>query len=129
MKLSNTHWIIKTMGILKTKSIQARISKKDGLRICIMRRIKPEYSFDMWIPSLSPTESLLEAYVMRKDMKWSEFREQFSKKIIRKNQEMLDILTSLLQRTNVTLLCWERSETRCHRRLIKEAIQNKLNAK
>jgi len=113
---------------ITTKSFQAKKTKKDGFRVCVMRRIKPEFDFDIWIPKLSPTEDLLEKYVIQKKIKWVEFRKLFNKVVLDKNLQLIKLLVLLSKEQRVTLLCWEKSADRCHRSLIlnkcKEYMKN-----
>lgn len=108
--------------MLLTKSIQSRISKKDGIRICIMRRIKPKFEFDIWIPTLAPSTELLKAY-HEGEIDWKEYKKRFIKTILNKQQKYLDIILDILKKNTVTLLCWEETPERCHRRLTAERLK------
>ena len=113
--------------MLKTKSLQRKKSKKDGIRICIMRRIKPSYDFDFWTPKISPSERLLKDYIINKKISWSQFKPKFLKQLNR-NKKYLQFNSSLCQDSDITLLCWEKSPQKCHRRLVVEECQ-KINPK
>lgn len=108
--------------MLRTKSLQMRKTVKDGLRVCIMRRIKPEYQFDVWFPVLAPSEILLKRYVIDKKIGWEEFRPLFLKQLGKK-KSILALLADLSKHRLVTLLCWEVTPEFCHRRLIAEEIK------
>ncbi len=103
---------------ITTKSIYSKIGKSDGLRICIMRRIKPEYKFDIWIPRLSPPEKLLKEYVINKQIPWKDFTKKFEKQVLKKNKTLLLFLIKLSSYSKVTLLCQEKSAKYCHRSLV-----------
>ena len=103
---------------IKTKSLQSKLTKKDGLRVFVMRRIKPEFKFDVWIPCLAPPEKLLKDYVINKKITWSIFKKRFQKNVIEKNKKILRILIQASNIMPVTLLCWEKYEKKCHRSIL-----------
>jgi len=103
---------------IKSKSILKRVSKKDGLRICVMRRIKPEYKFDLWIPNLAPSEKLLNKYVVLKSISWLEFSVKYKKRVLSKNKALLRLINLIAKTKKITLLCYETKDTYCHRSLI-----------
>lgn len=95
---------------------------KDGLRVCVMRRIRPEYQFDVWFPILAPSETLLKRYVIDKKIDWEEFGPLFLKQLGRK-KSILALLADMARHRSITLLCWEETPDFCHRRLIAEEIK------
>ncbi len=109
---------------VRTKSLQKLKSRTDGIRICVMRRIRPEYDFDIWIPRLAPPESLLKKYVIDKKITWNEFVPFYQNRVIDKNKRLIRMLVDLSKTTNITLLCWEKSATRCHRSLLLKACHD-----
>lgn len=110
------------MKNIKTKSVSDKKSKKDGIRICVMRRIRPEYEFDMWIPALSPPNKLLNDYVIEKKLSWEEFTVKFEHSVLskKKTHDLLRMLILLSKKQTITLLCGEKSARHCHRRLLIE---------
>lgn len=104
-----------------TKSIQKKSKKADGIRICIMRRIKPEFEFDMWIPRLSPSTELLKDYHHGK-LSWKEFANLFTQQVLETEEIYLSVIINIAQKNPVTLLCWELTPKTCHRRLVAERI-------
>ena len=107
---------------LQTKSIQNKKTKKDGIRICIMRRIKPEFDFDIWIPVLSPSAKLLKSYQDKK-INWEKFEDKFNKEVLTKQKEYLDIILQIAKKHTVTLLCWELKGENCHRLLVTRKLK------
>lgn len=108
--------------IIKTKSVQEPAESKDGVRICIMRRIKPEFVFDIWMPPLSPSTELLKEYHDGK-ISWQQYEVRFQKEVLDTQEKFLRILLSMASLTHITLLCWEETPQMCHRRLVVEALQ------
>lgn len=107
-----------------TKSFQEKIKKSDGLRVCIMRRIKKEYNFDIWIPGLAPSEKLLNQYIINKKMPWKLFKQKYTVQVLKKNRKLIKLLLILSKEKKISLLCWELSPNRCHRNLIlKECLK------
>jgi len=109
--------------MLSTKSLQTLSNSEDGLRVCVMRRIKPEYDFDIWAPILAPSEDLLQRYVINQEISWDEFRPLFLEELHKKGERFLNFLCNLATKQNVTLLCWEKKPDYCHRRLLAEKCQ------
>lgn len=107
---------------LRTKSIQKPKAKNDGIRICIMRRPGPDANFDIWMPTLAPSHELLNAYHEGR-VTWAIYEKRFMKEVISKNSKYIKLLCELSQKHDVTLLCWEDTPARCHRRLVTQACQ------
>ncbi len=107
--------------MLYTKSIQAPKESSDGIRISIMR--KPRGDYDMLIPALAPSELLLNSYHENK-MSWDEYEQEYLGEM-HNNSDVKKILKFIIdasQSTDITLLCWEETPEKCHRRLILELI-------
>lgn len=107
---------------LKAKSIQERKSKSDGIRICIMRRIKPEFEFDIWIPNLGPSTKLLASYHEEK-LNWEQFSNKYKKEVFRKQDVYLKLILDLAIKQTVTILCWEPKGENCHRLILAERLK------
>jgi uncharacterized protein YeaO (DUF488 family) len=105
--------------LLQSKSIQAKKTSRDGIRVCVMRRVKPEYDFDLWLPHVAPSERLLQKYVIDQKITWEQFKPRFLRQL-KKNKKYLDLLIELSKTYTVTLLCWEETPEYCHRRLVVE---------
>jgi uncharacterized protein YeaO (DUF488 family) len=108
--------------MIKTKSIQAKREESDDIRICIMRRIKPEFVFDIWMPHLSPSTELLKDYHDEK-INWEGYEKLFTKEVLDTQTNYLSILLELSKKYTITLLCWEETPEKCHRRLVVEKLQ------
>jgi uncharacterized protein YeaO (DUF488 family) len=65
--------------MIKTRSVQSEKGKNDGLRILATRfrgRGMPASKYDVWMPSLGPSEQLLKA-VMGGAIEWKEFARRY----------------------------------------------------
>jgi uncharacterized protein YeaO (DUF488 family) len=92
-----------------------------------MRRIKPEFEFDIWMPKLAPSTRLLKSYHDKK-IDWKSFEKKFTKEVLDKQKEYVEIVVSIVKKYDVTILCWEKKGENCHRILITNRIK-KLNPK
>lgn len=110
---------------LFTKSIQAKKSKNDGIRVCIMRRPNKEAKFDIWAPILAPSNKLLNDIQKRK-IDWHQYVFRFKKEVLEKQRNFLEILSEIALKYNVTILCWEKTAKKCHRQLVAEECK-KIN--
>jgi uncharacterized protein YeaO (DUF488 family) len=125
--------VIRGDAMVRTKSVSSPIDrKKDGIRILATRfrgRGMPTTRYDVWMPSLAPSERLLRA-VQAERISWAQFvreyrRELFmdgpldsrSKSIKNHGQKFtLRLLKALGRKGNVTLMCHcAEVQTRCHR--------------
>src|SRR5262249_7070856 len=107
--------------LLKTKSISTTIDRADGLRILVARfrghRV-PASRYDVWMPSLGPSERTLREMQAGK-LSWAEFSKRYrselfldgpidarSRTIKNHGQKFtLRLLERLARKGNVTLLC------------------------
>jgi uncharacterized protein YeaO (DUF488 family) len=125
--------------MLKTKSIRTRIEGADGLRILVARfrghRV-PVSRYDVWMPSLGPSEQTLRAF-QKGAVSWARFARQYRAELFldgpidRKSRTIknhgqkftLRLLKRLAQNGNVTLLCHcAEDEEHCHRHLLRALI-------
>ena len=112
---------------LFTKSIQEKKIKKDGVRICVMRRPGKynDKDFDIWMPVLSPSHELLDD-IHAKKIIWNQYVKRFTKEVLIEQKRFLTLLIDIALKDDVTILCWEKSPEKCHRRLIAEECK-KIN--
>jgi uncharacterized protein YeaO (DUF488 family) len=115
------------------------MSPDDGLRVLVTRfrgRGMPKSRYDLWLPSLGPSESLLSRF-SEEEIAWTEFSQEYrqeiwsSGEIDRKNnsiknhgqKSLLRTLRYLSRRQRVTLMCHcDEDEDRCHRHLLKKLL-------
>jgi uncharacterized protein YeaO (DUF488 family) len=125
--------------MIKTRSVQSPPQKSDGLRILATRfrgRGMPASLYDVWMPSLGPSEQLLKA-VMGGAIEWKTFARRYrdelyldgpiderSESIKNHGQKStLRLLRALAQKQNVTLLCHCVEDAKeCHRFLLAKEI-------
>lgn len=108
--------------MIKIKSILERKSKDDGVRICVMRFVKEFYDYDEWLVDLAPSIELLNDY-RKKKIDWSEYERRYLKEMESKKE----LIKELKKRSDggevISLLCWEKDDSFCHRRLLKDLIE------
>ncbi len=126
--------------MLRTKSVWTAIDRdKDGLRILAARfrgHGLPKSRYDVWMPSLGPSEQLLRR-MQTGAVSWTQFGREYRREIFLggpidqrsrtiKNHGQkftLRLIQRLAQRGNVTLLCHcAEDEQRCHRHLLRSLI-------
>ena len=118
--------------MLKTKSVYSPVAGNDGMRILATRfrgRGMPSALYDVWMPSLGPSERLLKA-VLAGEITWAAFARDFKQELFldgaidARNRTIknhgqkftLRLLARLAQDRDVTLMCHCAEDARqCHR--------------
>ena len=126
--------------MLKTRSVRSTPTKDDGLRILVARfrgRGLPASSYDVWMPSLGPSEELLRA-VQAGAIDWKTYSKRYREELYLdgpiddrsatiKNhgqKSTLRLLRAISRTQHVTLLCHcDEDATECHRFLLLEEVQ------
>jgi len=130
--------------MVKTKSVESPIDRKgDGLRILATRfrgRGMRSSRYDVWMPSLGPSERLLKS-VLAARISWPRFlreyrRELFmdgpidarSRSIKNHGQKFtLRLLKQLGRRGTITLMCHcAEDEPRCHRHELRRLLKSRI---
>jgi uncharacterized protein YeaO (DUF488 family) len=130
--------------MISTKSVMSPISRpRDGLRILAARfrgRGLSSHRYDVWMPSLAPSEWLLRR-VQSGQVTWAQFIREYRRELFMdgrvdarsatiKNhgQKFTLRLLKALERTNrVTLMCHcPETEARCHRYELRRVILSRL---
>jgi uncharacterized protein YeaO (DUF488 family) len=128
--------------MLRTKSVHSPIDpRRDGLRILASRfrgRGMPASRYDVWMPSLGPSERLLHAFKCG-SLTWTRFRRDFERELFMdgpidtrsrtiKNHGQkftLRLIKELARNGNVTLMCQcAEDEEHCHRHLLRSLIES-----
>ena len=127
--------------MLRTKSVHSPIDRqRDGLRILATRfrgRGLPASRYDVWMPSLGPSEALLRQ-VLAGEISWSVFSRAFKKELVmtgaidERNRSIknhgqkftLRLIKALAARGPVTLMCHCAEDAEhCHRHELKRQIE------
>ena len=109
--------------MIKVKSILDKKNKDDGVRICVMRFVKSFYKYDEWLRDLATSIELLNDY-RKKGIDWSEYERRYFLEMEKKKELIKELKKRSDEGEMITLLCWERDDKFCHRRLLKNLIEN-----
>jgi len=126
--------------MLKTKSVWTAVDRKrDGLRVLVARfrgRGLPASRYDIWMPSLGPSERLLRG-VLSEAVSWPRFAREYRKELFldgpidkrsrtiknRGQKFTLRLIKQLARNRPVTLMCQcAEDEQHCHRHLLRTLI-------
>jgi len=116
--------------LVKTKSVyHDPIDQDDGVRILVMRwwprgASKEKKKIDIWIRELGPSKELLQD-LMGKKIGIPEYEKRYFKEMESQTDRIKE-LAELAGEGNITLLCWEKTDEGCHRRLLKQLVENNL---
>lgn len=108
----------------------------EGLRIGTVRRPprglkKEEYAskniYDVWFPNLSPSEALLkEASPLNDEKSWKVFKRKFIAEMkVPEARRILDVFAALSHQTNFAIGCYCEDESRCHRSILRELLEQR----
>jgi uncharacterized protein YeaO (DUF488 family) len=108
----------------------------EGLRIGTVRRPprgvrRSQYArhdwFDVWLPNLAPSASLMREIRVRDDgTGWSTFARRYEAELKRPEQShLLDALAALSHRTSFSVGCSCADERRCHRSILRCALRKR----
>lgn len=118
----------KVTSMIKTKSIYKPKEESDGIRILVTRfypRGVRKDHFDHWIRDLSPSIELLRGYKSG-ETTWAEFTSSLLSEF-KGNINSLETIYRLHSESNlnnITLLCYEKEGTLCHRYILRDIIAN-----
>ena len=122
---------------IRTKSVYSPISKDDGLRVLVTRfrgRGMRKSRYDLWLPSLGPSEDLLSDFAK---VGWPEFSRRYreelwldgvvdERNLSSKNhgqKGLLRTLKYLSRRQRITLMCHcDEDAEHCHRHLLRKML-------
>ena len=88
-----------------------------------MRFVKDFYDYDEWLRDLAPSISLLNDY-RNKKIDWSEYEKRYWKEMESKKELIKGLKKKSDDGEVISLLCWEKDDGFCHRRLLKDLIEN-----
>lgn len=106
----------------------------EGLRIGTVRRPprgvpKSEFAardfYDVWLPDLAPSETLLKAGQAAGDERaWNAFVRRYRQEMRRPEAaRLLDLLVALSRTTNFSVGCYCADESRCHRSVLRALLE------
>jgi uncharacterized protein YeaO (DUF488 family) len=80
--------------------------------------------FDVWLPMLAPSEALLKAAPGAQDAReWKSFARRFRAEMKKPDaSRTLDLLAALSETTNLSVGCYCRDESHCHRGILRELL-------
>ncbi len=107
----------------------------EGLRLGTVRRPprgvpKAEYArrdfYDVWVPELAPSAALFSWIKSRPmtDANWRTYARRYRGELKRPEaQRLIELLAALSGRTNFSVGCYCEDESRCHRSLLRELLE------
>ena len=111
-------------------------SPGEGLRVGTVRRPprgvpKSEFAsrdfYDVWLPNLAPTADLVAKGLAADDAReWAAFRRKYVAEMKKPDaSHLLDMLAALSHQTNLAVGCYCEDESRCHRSILRELLQER----
>ena len=108
--------------------------KGEGLRVGTVRRPprgvpKSEYAsrdlYDVWLPNLAPSESLIKvAQGAKDDRAWRSFERRYRAEMSRPDaRHVLELLAALSRTCNFSVGCYCADERRCHRSVLRTLLK------
>ena len=106
----------------------------EGVRLGTVRRPprgvpKAEHAsrdfYDVWLPDLAPSEALVkEAMAAPDDKAWRAFVRKYRAEMKRPEAaRLLALLAALSRQTNLAVGCYCEDESRCHRSVLRELLE------
>ena len=127
--------------MIKFKSVNDPMEDGDGMRVLATRfrgRGMKSDRYDVWMPSLGPSEKLLKGFLAG-GIEWKDFAKQYrdevlsSESVDRKNATALNhgqkftfrLIKKMGERQQVTLMCHcDTNEPRCHLRVMEKILKS-----
>jgi len=106
------------------KRVYDKPEPSDGKRVLVMRlwpRGVSKEKVDVWMKELGTDRELIRKWKGGK-ISWAKFTEEY-KKSLKGKESLLRSLAEESKKGTVTLLCTESDPARCHRSLLKAAIE------
>ncbi len=113
------------MPVLIEKSAFAPTGKGDGLRL-LVTRFKPfglgKKDWHLWLADLAPSKALVKGFLAG-TMSWKDFAARYKKEIAGQKSLLRTLRFLSGEGRPITLLCACDTPDRCHRRLLRDAIE------
>ena len=108
----------------------------EGLRIGTVRRPprgvkKTEYArqnwYDVWLPELAPSPSTFKlGRAVASERDWAAYVKRYRSEMRAPDRaRLLDLLAALSRHSNFSVGCYCADESRCHRSLLRELLENR----
>jgi uncharacterized protein YeaO (DUF488 family) len=83
--------------------------------------------YDVWLPELAPSEALVKQARQATDERaWRAFAKRYRAEMKRPAPaRLLELLAALSRQTNVSVGCYCEEESRCHRSVLKELLEER----
>ena len=128
--------MMRTIMALRIVRLGSPRHPHEGLRLGTVRRPprgvpKAEFAsrdfYDVWLPNLAPSDALLKAGLSARDARsWALFKRGYLAEMKAPDaSRLLDLVAALSHRTNLSVGCYCADESRCHRSLLRELLQNR----
>ncbi len=101
----------------------------EGLRLGTVRRLprgvpKTEYArrnfFDVWLPELAPSDSLVSFVQHDPEKRWKRFEQRYRSEMAKPPaRRLLETLAALSRQADFSVGCYCEDESRCHRSLLR----------
>lgn len=106
----------------------------EGLRLGTVRRPprgvpKPDFAkrdfYDTWLPDIAPSAPLVaQALAAQDEKEWQAFRRKYIAEMKQPQAaHLLDLLAALSHQTSLSVGCYCEDESRCHRSVLRELLQ------
>ena len=107
---------------------------REGLRLGTVRRPprgvrKEDFAardyFDVWLPELAPSAPLVSWALSEPwtPQRWAAYRRRYLQEMRRPAaRRLIVLLAALSQRTDISIGCYCKDETRCHRTLLRQLL-------
>lgn len=108
--------------MIKTKSIYDKVEPSDGKRILVMRKWprgigREKNKIDLWMKDVGPSVELLDDWNKRK-IRWQEYEKRYLKEMESQIIKIEELAKLAIKEGSITLLCKEKTDDKCHRRLL-----------
>lgn len=111
---------------IRTKRVYDAPEKDDGTRVLVMRlwpRGVRKKAVSLWLKELGAERPLITAYKSG-GLAWSAFARRYRAGLAKPEaRRQLDELAALARRGTATLLCGCADEARCHRSILRKALE------
>lgn len=114
--------------MVKTKCLFDPIEEFDGTRIVVSGGCPSGISFDEHYLELAPSKELLYNYKYH-GLSWEDYEIEFLWQMsgCRSRRKIIELAKRSNDGEVITLLCFEKSDEECHRRLLKSLIDDWIN--